>query len=395
MASVEEYYEDDLIELDNSDEISGLELQYTDSINTYLKEIAKYPLLSAEEEKMLGTDIKAIRTNPLTIKNNDLYVLDMKKIIYNLINNDKCSEIIYFLKQFYKVEVKSIEYKTIKDFEYYRELLTKEQLYKLFNIDAKKYEKIDDVTLLEDVRGYIKYFNARKKMINSNLRLVVSIAKKFNMLELINEGNMGLIKAVEKFDIDRETRFSTYATWWIRQSIRLYVFCNNSNIKITAHYSENLLKFYRDLKELEENGKINLSVDEIAKELNLPRVLVVEYINFSPNLVSLSQPIGEEEDSTVEDFIADNSNNIDDKLEQIEVRATIEEFLTCLNEKEENVIRLRFGLSDKAPQSLEEVAKTYNVTRERIRQIESKALGKLRKKILLNSKGRDLKYFIK
>ncbi len=316
--------EDALLEVENTEEIEVDKIDLSvpegtnieDPVRMYLKEIGKVPLLSAEEEIELAKQMEAG---------------DMAQ------------------SQLEEME-----------------------------------EELDEEAKKELKRLVAVGENAKKKLAEANLRLVVSIAKRYVgrgmlFLDLIQEGNLGLIKAVEKFDYRKGYKFSTYATWWIRQAITRAIADQARTIRIPVHMVETINKLIRVSRQLLQELGREATPEEIAEEMEIPVERVREILKISQEPVSLETPIGEEEDSHLGDFIQDENVPVPaDAAAFTLLKEQLVEVLSTLTEREQKVLRLRFGLDDGRARTLEEVGKEFNVTRERIRQIEAKALRKLR-----------------
>lgn len=327
--------EDDDIILDDEDEVKVEKIDLSvpegvsveDPVRMYLKEIGKVPLLSADEEIELAQ----------------------------------------------KMEAGSVAVEKIP--------LLKERLAETGDEQEKEEIQAEIKALQLDVdRGS----DAKKRLAEANLRLVVSIAKRYVgrgmlFLDLIQEGNLGLIKAVEKFDYRKGYKFSTYATWWIRQAITRAIADQARTIRIPVHMVETINKLIRVSRQLLQELGREPTPEEIAEEMKMPVERVREILKISQEPVSLETPIGEEEDSHLGDFIKDDNVPVPaDAATFTLLKEQLEEVLGTLTEREQKVLTLRFGLEDGRARTLEEVGKEFNVTRERIRQIEAKALRKLR-----------------
>ena len=325
---------DDDIILDEEDEVEVEKIDLSvpegvsveDPVRMYLKEIGKVPLLSADEEIELAQNME-----------DGAVAIEKINVLKGRLDGASEEE---------KAEIKE-EIKTLQ-------------------------------------RDVDKGADAKKRLAEANLRLVVSIAKRYVgrgmlFLDLIQEGNLGLIKAVEKFDYKKGYKFSTYATWWIRQAITRAIADQARTIRIPVHMVETINKLLRVSRQLLQELGREPSPEEIAKEMSMPVDRVREILKISQEPVSLETPIGEEEDSHLGDFIKDDNVPVPaDAAAFTLLKEQLEEVLGTLTEREQKVLTLRFGLEDGRARTLEEVGKEFNVTRERIRQIEAKALRKLR-----------------
>ena len=338
-------------------------LSTDDPVRMYLKEIGKVPLLTAEEElelaKSMVIDEKAVQQTLLEIVRDAGGVpAEVEAVLKELsLNAEDHKRFLHQIREA-GIEPHAEERPELPE--------------------AHKAE-------MEALRRQIKEAkNAKHRMTEANLRLVVSIAKRYVgrgmlFLDLIQEGNLGLIKAVEKFDYTKGYKFSTYATWWIRQAITRAIADQARTIRIPVHMVETINKTIRVSRQLLQELGHDPSAEEIAAEMDMPVDKVRDILKIAQEPVSLETPIGEEEDSHLGDFIPDEDASEPSEAASFSLlREQLEEVLDTLAPREKKVLELRFGIADGRTRTLEEVGKEFNVTRERIRQIEAKALRKLR-----------------
>lgn len=270
-----------------------------------------------------------------------------------------------------------------------RQSLEQDDLLKYYLKDVRKYPLLspdeEKELTLRMKEGDQK---ARARLIESNLRLVIKIAKKYQgqgleLIDLIEEGNLGLMKAVDKFEPHMECRFSTYATWWIRQAIERAIINQTRVIRIPVHVSDDMKRIYRETFEFYQKHKKEPDIDELAERLGMKPEYVAKLIGYAKKTFSMDSPINDEEDFLLADTIEDESITSPDVVaENIDNITKVNKWVSMLDEKERKIIIMRYGLDGGVPQTLEVIGKVFKVTRERIRQIEMKALKKLKKMIL-------------
>jgi len=346
-----------------------------DPVRMYLKEIGKVPLLTAPEEVDLARRIEVGE-----------FSTEMQRLV---------AEIELHAPEYSAAELKRSKAEVEKSFRRVVQLvceIREHQLEKFERVHAIGREQVQRTWKPSSTQAREDFVRrverdgqlAKKKLIEANLRLVVSIAKRYVgrgmlFLDLIQEGNLGLIRAVEKFDYSKGFKFSTYATWWIRQAITRAIADQARTIRIPVHMVETINKLIRIQRQLLQDLGREPTPEEIGKEMGIPAEKVREILKVSQEPVSLETPIGEEEDSHLGDFIEDAEAIVPvDAASFILLQEQLESVLHTLSEREKKVIELRFGLMDGHPRTLEEVGREFGVTRERIRQIESKTLSKLR-----------------
>jgi RNA polymerase primary sigma factor len=339
-----------------------------DPVRMYLKEIGKVPLLTAAQEVDLAMRIEGGEFSTALLLSMD-----------EAVGSNGTAKVDQ--KQF-RVVVDSVirirEHQLDPEKRLRHEGIARERIPRSYKPKTRA-ELIDFLRRVER-DGQL----AKKRLIEANLRLVVSIAKRYVgrgmlFLDLIQEGNLGLIRAVEKFDYSKGYKFSTYATWWIRQAITRAIADQARTIRIPVHMVETINKLARIQRQLLQDLGREPSPEEIGKQMGVPAEKVREILKVSQEPVSLETPIGEEEDSHLGDFIEDSDAVVPiDAASFILLQEQLESVLHTLSEREKKVIQLRFGLVDGHPRTLEEVGREFGVTRERIRQIESKTLSKLR-----------------
>ena len=341
-------------------EVDLLKAPTNDPVRMYLKEIGKVPLLTAAQEVDLARRIEAGEFATALRE----FIEDESRVDQKALRRVVESVIAirdHQLEKFGKVEG-----------------IGRDRVPKTWKPKAR--EDLDDFLRRVERDGQL----AKRKLIEANLRLVVSIAKRYVgrgmlFLDLIQEGNLGLIRAVEKFDYSKGYKFSTYATWWIRQAITRAIADQARTIRIPVHMVETINKLVRIQRQLLQDLGREPTPDEIGRQMGIPPDKVREILKVSQEPVSLETPIGEEEDSHLGDFIEDSDAVVPvDAASFILLQEQLESVLHTLSEREKKVIQLRFGLLDGHPRTLEEVGREFGVTRERIRQIESKTLSKLR-----------------
>ncbi len=352
--------DEDAVAAQRAIEVDLLKAPTNDPVRMYLKEIGKVPLLTAAQEVDLARRIEAGEFATALREQVEIDGRVEPKQL-RVVTESVVAIREHQVEKFGKVEG-----------------IGRDRMSKSWKPKAQ--EDLDDFLRRVERDGQL----AKRKLIEANLRLVVSIAKRYVgrgmlFLDLIQEGNLGLIRAVEKFDYSKGYKFSTYATWWIRQAITRAIADQARTIRIPVHMVETINKLVRIQRQLLQDLGREPSPEEIGKQMGIGPDKVREILKVSQEPVSLETPIGEEEDSHLGDFIEDSDAVVPvDAASFILLQEQLESVLHTLSEREKKVIQLRFGLLDGHPRTLEEVGREFGVTRERIRQIESKTLSKLR-----------------
>ena len=410
----------DLIEKDEIFETDNLNFEvekqfysdnsYDDIILSYLKEINSYPLLSLDEQNklmqtindckdcklLLYKDIGSYTTTILDIPllfnslcDNKLYklIIDTFLSLYKKIDNSTDSDIINQLKKYKKIS-NSIN-----------RALTKEELLLYFNISEKS-DIIDERSLLIETRKFISYQKSFNKMFLSNLRLVVYVAKKYKcnleLMDLINEGNMGLIKAIQRFDISLPFKFSTYAIWWIKCSIKRAISTQSSLIRIPENFSYDLLNFKKKLEQLSRSENMSLSINEISQKLSIPVENIRKYLIYMFNIISLDQPVKDDNSYNMFDLVGQDYDLENDVFRKL-LKNDIKVLFNILTPNELKVIKMKYGLDEYqgCDNSIIDISLKMAISQVKVRQIQRIALDKLQRFAHINRSANSLKEYIR
>lgn len=404
LKAIENENDDTVLDFSNDSNLS-------DGISMYLTEISKYPLLTKEEEIKLSKNLKyANEIKLLFFEFKDGYIVttfNIKLFFKSLCNCSSYNLIIDNVISCYEKYCNMANKTTVELLKKYRRLssklnrpLNEKELLLNFNIKSNV-GGLDEKDLLEQTKKFIIYKSSFDKMFLSNLRLVVSVAKKYrcnvDLLDLISEGNTGLIRAIEKFDGKLGFKFSTYATWWIRQSIQRAITQQYANIRVPDNYMYDLLKFKKNLEQLEIKEKKKMSTKEISQKLSIPIGLVEEYFKSMLEFVSLDQTINlDESDATIGDFVA-SDDNVEEMVFKEVLKNDIHVLFKVLTEKEILVIKMRFGLDEYRDNAISviDIAKDLSITQQRVRQIEKTALLKMKRITHIDKSVKSLKEYVK
>ncbi len=420
--------QEDQDESNNDGKVKGYSRRGSNIITQYFNEITKIPLLTSEEETELFIEKDKVEKSLNAIAST-VWNIIIKELKIDINNIPKSC--LKDVKDFYKSQsdavnrikkindkLQTLEYSNSTSEEYKYLKLEKDKLHLHYktqelatankicrdlvkekssgnaNIPVSCIELINEYEPIDE-----RYQEIKARIIDANLRLVVSVAvnyaskdeKSLSFSDLIQEGNLGLMKAVDRFDVTKGYKFSTYATWWIRQSVSRSKADSDRTIRVPVHMVESINKVYRLRNILTQKLNRTPSNQELAEALNISVEKVVDILKFGQEPVSLYTSIGEDEDSFLIDFIPDKNNITEEESDQLELNRVVMDILDTLSEREKRVMILRFGLDGKDPRTLQEVGQEFGVTRERIRQIEAKALRRLRHP----SRAQKLKDFVK
>ena len=393
-------------------EIAG---ETTNLIRLYIKEIIKYPILTIEDERKYGKDLKLYsQVKDIICKRKINHhvepMLYLERVLASITTEEDRKYITDVLNEycFYYARKESNGDKALKYYmDEYNKLcnvlghipttieldnyFSKENKYNILE-NFSSVEKIEKEELLKKISMYVKYMIARNIMINCNLRLVVSVAKKYHckldlnsleFMDLVGEGNKGLIKAVERFDVDKGYKFSSYSYWWIRQGVYRGFQDGDKLIRVPIYLQAKCQKVNKQVRELEQSYGRMLTRNEISRELDIPVELLDEFVNVNGHVLSLELSLTEEHDHykdyTLADAVWDKAVNIEELIMKEDIYRNLYELLDTLTPKQEEILRLRYGLNDGRERTLREISEIFGVTGESIRQLEAKALGKLRK----------------
>lgn len=378
----------------------------SNALDIYIEDIKRYPILSTEEQNELGKKLKIVNDLNVVDKNNKKE-LNLEIIFSSLYIINDIDEINSILGVIIKAANISKNQKIInniliykKKFNSSKSALNFEELNKYFGYcDTTQY--MDKIELYTELKQYLIYLDAREKLINSNLRLVFSVAKKFSksqydFSDLICEGNMGLVIAVDKFDSDKNVKFSTYAVYWIKEKIMRFIYSNNSILSFSEGQLLKAIKFNEEVKKLEQENNRKYSIHELMDIFKLDRNTIYEYLNYFNSIISLDQPINEEEDTTLGELIENEDETINSEVDKMFLREELKELIEFLDEKQQDVLNLRYGLytENNMTYSLNDTAKILKITREKVIQIEKIALRKIRNRVVKEGKYRSLKLFL-
>ncbi len=373
-----------------------------DNFKSYIAEIKPIPLLTIEEEQELAKTILKSNDCIIALKGQNIKPLNIPLLTKNLITYRNDKELIKLVKNAlnYQTKININEYiLNIENNDDKKVLIDK------YKINYEDEPIIEKKLLLENLKLYLEYLNARKELINANLKLVVYIAKKYktkenDIMDLINEGNIALMRAIEKFDIKKGYKFSTYATHWIRQAITVYTYKYNDNITVNQNEIYNIKKFRKQVEQLEKENNKKYTALELIQIFNMNYNTITKYLQYNKTL-SLNANIKEKnepgENTTLEDFIEDKNTNIEDYIIKNELKDEIKIVFDYLSEREINILKLRFGIGteNNKQYTTKEISKIYNISHQRINAIEKKALRKIKNQARNNKSIKELKNYIK